>query len=93
MDLGRENANKSKQVANDLNLEAIDNDNCNSPDNSVLCSICLEPLGNKVDNCRTHVKLQCSHEFHLGNFYYIFVCVCESNYLILFYFHLNGTFF
>lgn len=39
------NVSESKQFAFDLNVEAVDDDNCDSPlERSNFCSVCLEPL-------------------------------------------------
>lgn len=58
---------KGKEIAYDLNVEPVDDE-----DEGVFdCSICFEQLGN---DDRTIVKLSCDHEFHLGNFCFCF-CV------------------
>ncbi|CAA7058624.1 unnamed protein product [Microthlaspi erraticum] len=63
MSSGNNNVNERMQFAFDLNLEAVGDGNCDSPDNSDLCTICLEPL--LVNTDRTVVTLMCNHKFHI----------------------------
>lgn len=67
MSSGVNNVNERLQFAFDLNLEAVVDGNYDSPDNSDLCTICLEPL--LVNTDRTIVTLMCNHKFHIGNLF------------------------
>ncbi|XP_009136268.1 uncharacterized protein LOC103860418 [Brassica rapa] len=65
MNLGSNNNNERKQFAFDLNVKPVEDDNSDFPENSDLCTICLEPLVNTRDDRRTFVTLRCGHKFHL----------------------------
>lgn len=64
MGSGSNNVDKSKQVADEFNVNSPD-DNGNEIASN--CSICLGPVVNKEED-RTPVTLRCGHHFHLGNF-------------------------
>ncbi|KAJ4896983.1 Uncharacterized protein Rs2_23777 [Raphanus sativus] len=65
MNLGSNNNNEHKEFAFDLNVKPVEDDNSDVPENSDLCTICIEPLVKTRDDRRTIVTLACGHKFHL----------------------------
>lgn len=66
MNLGSNNNSEHKEFAFDLNVKPVEDDNSDVPENSDLCTICIEPLVKTRDDRRTIVTLACGHKFHLG---------------------------
>ncbi|QCE07317.1 hypothetical protein DEO72_LG9g2336 [Vigna unguiculata] len=65
MGLGNDEEEDNNNNSNSNKVDDEGDDGCGKSFASVYCSICLEHVADNGD--RSWAKLQCGHQFHLGN--------------------------